>query len=466
MRRLIIGAALVAWVGVFALLNTGAAGAATLPSNFQDTVVLNPGVSATAVRFASDGRVFVAQKDGWLKEFDSLHRHDADHRHRPRAARSTTTGTAACSVSRSTRTFRRPRTSTLLESYDAAIGQTAPQWNDDVPDTTRPDDGRLPDQRAPAEADPVGQHGDDHEGADQGPVVPAVPEPLDRRSQLRHRRSALRERRRRRQLHLRRLRAGRRRLRQPDAEEPVRRSARRGRRHDDARRRPRAALCGPRASGGRPAQPVLLNGAVLRVDPATGDALPDNPNAGEHRRERPADRRLRPPQPVPLHDQAAVERAVDRRRRLGQLGGDQPAAVSDIVGPELRLAVLRRQLAAAGLPERRPQPLLVALQRRNGDRPVLHLQPQRPRRRGRQLPAPEARRSTGIAFYTGASNYPGLYNGGLFFADYSRQLHLVHAGRLERAAQIRRCVQPFASGAVRPGRSRDRARTATSSTRI
>ena len=72
MRRLIIGAALVAWVGVFALLNTGAAGAATLPSNFQDTVVLEPGVSATAVRFASDGRVFVAQKDGLIQEFDSL----------------------------------------------------------------------------------------------------------------------------------------------------------------------------------------------------------------------------------------------------------------------------------------------------------------------------------------------------------------------------------------------------------
>ena len=85
------------------------------------------------------------------------------------------------------------------------------------------------------------------------------------------RRGALRERRRRRELQLRRLGPGR----QPA--EPVRRSAGRRRRHaEPADRR-----------GRRPAQPgsahrrrpVGLDGAILRVDPATGAGLPDNPLA-------------------------------------------------------------------------------------------------------------------------------------------------------------------------------------------
>src|SRR5215212_3210139 len=46
--------------------------AATLPSGFQETVVFSGLSNPTAVRFARDGRVFVAEKRGVIKVFDSL----------------------------------------------------------------------------------------------------------------------------------------------------------------------------------------------------------------------------------------------------------------------------------------------------------------------------------------------------------------------------------------------------------
>ena len=46
--------------------------AATLPSGFQESIVFSGLTQPTAVRFASDGRVFVAEKSGLIKVFDSL----------------------------------------------------------------------------------------------------------------------------------------------------------------------------------------------------------------------------------------------------------------------------------------------------------------------------------------------------------------------------------------------------------
>ena len=132
-------------------------------------------------------------------------------------------------------------------------------------------------------------------------LVPAVSEPFGRRPAVRAGRSALRERRRRRELHERRLR-------------PVRRHSADG---DPSRRRtraaipppasamtrprqpPRAARCAAKASR-RAAEPTLLNGAVLRVDPATGDGLPDNPLARQ-RRQRSAHRGRGTAESLPVH---------------------------------------------------------------------------------------------------------------------------------------------------------------------
>ena len=104
-----------------------------LPANFQETIVFSNGLSLpTAVRFAPDGRVFVAQKNGVIKVFASL---------------TATTPT----------TFADLRTQVddywdrgllglaldpnfpanpyvyVLYTYDAPIGGTAPIWNDACP---------------------------------------------------------------------------------------------------------------------------------------------------------------------------------------------------------------------------------------------------------------------------------------------------------------------------------------------
>jgi uncharacterized repeat protein (TIGR01451 family) len=52
--------------------NATAAVASTLPTSFQETVVFSGLTNPTAVRFAPDGRVFVAEKSGVIKVFDSL----------------------------------------------------------------------------------------------------------------------------------------------------------------------------------------------------------------------------------------------------------------------------------------------------------------------------------------------------------------------------------------------------------
>src|SRR5918997_1629471 len=53
-------------------ISAPAARAATLPAGFQETVVLSGLTNPTAVRFAQDGRVFVSEKRGVIKVFDSL----------------------------------------------------------------------------------------------------------------------------------------------------------------------------------------------------------------------------------------------------------------------------------------------------------------------------------------------------------------------------------------------------------
>jgi glucose/arabinose dehydrogenase len=55
-----------------ACAHAGRAGAGTLPVGFKDTVVWSGLTNPTNLRFASDGRIFVAEKSGVIKVFDSL----------------------------------------------------------------------------------------------------------------------------------------------------------------------------------------------------------------------------------------------------------------------------------------------------------------------------------------------------------------------------------------------------------
>ena len=69
-RRLIQGVAI---VGAFIMLAaTPDAAQAAVPAGFQETVVMSGLTNPSVVRFASDGRVFVAEKSGLIKVFDDL----------------------------------------------------------------------------------------------------------------------------------------------------------------------------------------------------------------------------------------------------------------------------------------------------------------------------------------------------------------------------------------------------------
>ncbi len=111
----------------FSLLNTSQNVFAAMPAGFQEQVVFNGLKNPTAVRFASDGRVFVAEKSGLIKEFDNT---------------SDTTATIVADFRTNVHNFwdrgllglaLDPNFPTkpyiyILYTYDAAIGGTAPRW--------------------------------------------------------------------------------------------------------------------------------------------------------------------------------------------------------------------------------------------------------------------------------------------------------------------------------------------------
>ena len=280
--------------------------------------------------------------------------------------------------------------------------------------------------------------------------MPAVPEPLGRRPQLRRRRGPLRHWGRRRQLQLRRLRPVRRGHGESDAEEPLRRSTGRCGRHDDAA--DRGGRCAP---GAKPPPPEWPARAPERCGAAgrSGDRqrAADEPPGGKPGPQCGQNRRLRLPQPVPLHDPAALERVVDRRRRLGRLGGDRPTAQPDIGGTELRLALLRGCQPTAGIPERRSQSVLVALQRRDRDAAVLHLQPRLAHHRRRQL-SDRQLGYHGPRLLHRREQLPGVLQQRALLRGLCPQLHLVHARRDEWAPRpdARAAVRIFGCRSRRP----------------
>ena len=109
------------------LSTSPAARAATLPAGFQESIVFSGLTNPTAVRFASDGRVFVAEKRGVIKVFDSL---------------TDTTPDLFADLNVNVYNFwdrgllgltLAPNFPTnpyvyVLYTYDAAIGGTAPRW--------------------------------------------------------------------------------------------------------------------------------------------------------------------------------------------------------------------------------------------------------------------------------------------------------------------------------------------------
>ena len=115
--------------------------AATYPVGFSERTVFSGLTNPTAVRFASDGRVFVAEKSGLVKVFDSLT--DSSRRlRRPADAGAQLLGPRPARAGAATRTSRPRPYVYVLYTHDAAIGGTAPRWG-----TAGRDLRRLPDAR-------------------------------------------------------------------------------------------------------------------------------------------------------------------------------------------------------------------------------------------------------------------------------------------------------------------------------
>ena len=128
----IVAALAVAVSAAVALVGAEASSAATLPSGFTEQTVFTGLNAPVNFRFAADGRIFVAQKGGVIKEYDNL---------------SDTTPTTVTDLSTDTIDFwdrgllgmaldpNFPASPYLyvLEAYDAPIGGTAPRWGDNCP---------------------------------------------------------------------------------------------------------------------------------------------------------------------------------------------------------------------------------------------------------------------------------------------------------------------------------------------
>ena len=107
---------------------------AVLPTGFTESTVWSGLGNPTVVRFAPDGRVFVASKSGIINVFDSL----PTRRRRSSstcAARSTTSGTAGCSGMALDPQFTTGRPYVyVLYAYDKAPdGSLQPRWGDTCP---------------------------------------------------------------------------------------------------------------------------------------------------------------------------------------------------------------------------------------------------------------------------------------------------------------------------------------------
>jgi glucose/arabinose dehydrogenase/PKD repeat protein len=123
----VLAAAVLAATLVTLLPSSGAGAVPTLPAGFQDSIVFSGLTNPTAVQFSKDGRVFVAEKSGLIKVFDNL---------------SDTTPTTFADLRTNVHNFwdrgllglaLDPNFPTnpyvyVLYTYDAPIGGTAPKW--------------------------------------------------------------------------------------------------------------------------------------------------------------------------------------------------------------------------------------------------------------------------------------------------------------------------------------------------
>src|SRR5260221_4922295 len=109
-----------------------AAVASVLPSGFRDTVVLSGMTKPVVVQFASDGRIFVGQKNGVIKVFSSLTDKNPVTFADLSAEVDDYWDRGLLGLALDPNFPARPYVY-VLYAYDAPIGGTAPTWNDACP---------------------------------------------------------------------------------------------------------------------------------------------------------------------------------------------------------------------------------------------------------------------------------------------------------------------------------------------
>jgi glucose/arabinose dehydrogenase len=114
-------------VAIAVLAVTAAAPAATYPTGFSEQIVLSGHVNPTAIRFSADGRVFVAEKSGLVKVYDSLldTQPDTFADLRTQVHNFWDRGLLGLALHPN---FPNTPYVYVLYTYDAAIGGTAPRW--------------------------------------------------------------------------------------------------------------------------------------------------------------------------------------------------------------------------------------------------------------------------------------------------------------------------------------------------
>ena len=433
-------------------------GASTLPAGFQETVVFSGLVNPTVVRFAPDGRVFVAEKSGVIKVFDSLTDTTPTVFADLQRQRLQLLGPRVCSAWRSHPNFpARPlrlravhlRPRARVDGSGAALGD-ARRVLGSLPHAARRHRRRMRRQRAAVAAAGRRQRHDrsrsrcwSRTGASSTPATPSARVEFGADGALYasggdgasfnfvdygQDGSPL----------------------NPCGDPP----AAPGTALSPADRRGwRAAQPGP-ADDRRPASASTAR--VIRVDPATGAGAAGQPAGRQRGPERAADHRLRSAQPVPFHHPRRARTSCGWETSAGttweeinRISDPLARAVENFGWPCYEGA--GRQ---SGLRRREPEHLREPVRQQPGAVTA----PYYAYHHSSRVVADETlsdrqlvdRRASQFEFAAGGNSYPAEYDGALFFADYSRDCIWAMLQGRGRPAGARLRSATFVAGAANP----------------